>query len=137
MEVSIVARTAARWWRETISGGAKLDNGARDSGNAMAAVIAAMTQSKQLEGISDEAFSTFEGALAKIIDERIVKGGAYPHIGVDYGPDQILGEAAESAGIDPGMSLFPWKTNMSIEGEHIAVSCGYGAPWEDVPLLVE
>jgi hypothetical protein len=51
-----------------------------------------------------------------------------PHvsIGVDYGPDRILADAADAAGVDD--SRFPIKTNMSVYEDHVVGKVGYGSP---------
>jgi len=51
--------------------------------------------------------------------------GDYISVGVDYGPDKILSDAAEDAGLD---MQFPWKTQMWISHGTVSVSAGYGAP---------
>ena len=45
-------------------------------------------------------------------------------LGVDYGPDKVLHDAANKAGLK---MEFPWKTSMSLWTEHVSVSAGYGA----------
>lgn len=45
-------------------------------------------------------------------------------LSVDYGPDTILADAAEHAGLE---MQFPWKTNIYIRSTCLSVSFGYGA----------
>ena len=44
---------------------------------------------------------------------------------VDYGPDMLLSQAAEEAGLK---MEFPWKTNMWLHNDCVAVRNGYAAP---------
>lgn len=46
-------------------------------------------------------------------------------LGVDYGPDKVLGEAAKAAGLK---MEWPYKTNMHLYVDRLSFSVGYGAP---------
>lgn len=50
-------------------------------------------------------------------------------IGVDYGPDGFLGEAAKKSGMK---TEFPWKTIMWFENGGVQVRYGYGAKEEEI-----
>ena len=60
-------------------------------------------------------------------------------LGADYGPDRILSECAEAAGLEVE---FPWKTVMHVYDDRVSLSYGYGAedeyhyPLEDGRWLV-
>lgn len=51
-----------------------------------------------------------------------------PHnLSCDYGPDRLLAEIAEAAGIS--YSLFSWKTHVDMDLDNVCVSPGYTAPY--------
>lgn len=50
-------------------------------------------------------------------------------LAVDYGPNQLLCDALEAAGIKPGMSVLPWKTTMYVGTKNVRVKYGYGQPY--------
>tara|TARA_R110002096_G_scaffold66682_2_gene162194 strand:- start:22071 stop:22490 length:420 start_codon:yes stop_codon:yes gene_type:complete len=58
----------------------------------------------------------------------------YPNttLGSDYGPDRVLSDAAEAAGLK---CQFPWKTTMWVYGDSVSVSYGYGTEAERHYLL--
>ena len=79
---------------------------------------------------TSEQLEAFKSSLREQLkaDEDSIRG-----LHVDYGPDHILHEATEAAGIEVGMSLFPWKTNMYFGDDGgVKVSAGYRAPMESL-----
>jgi len=124
------AQKAARWWADTIKNGAKLDNGDKSDTGFTTHMLATIAQAENK--ITEEQALLFEEALVEaLLDKKDILPCRI--LGCDYHPDRILAESAEKAGINPGMTTFPWKTNMWIKDGEIEVSEGYGAP----PVKVE
>lgn len=120
--MSAAAVAAANWWAEAI-GSPTFDNG-----DAMSSMLGSMVGSRAPVGDS----AGFAEALVAKVDERLgVMAGwdgvdePYLTLSVDYGPEQILAEAAQAAGV--GLRRFPWKTSMWIYSDHVTVSAGYQA----------
>lgn len=132
------AATAAQWWADQMFApqaslaeqmGAEPDSAMR---SPLAAVMGVLAQADDRVDSPAQA-EAFRDALAA----RIVKAlEGYPSLsfGVDYGPDAILAEAAQEAGIRLGMTSLPWKTQMWVDAGKVRVSKGYGAAPVDVPL---
>jgi hypothetical protein len=74
--------------------------------------------------VDQAAGDKFVAELTKRITE-LLECGRWVSLGVDYGPDMILYNAAEAAGVNS--SRFPWKTHMSVTAEYVTASLGYGA----------
>lgn len=113
----------ANWWADRVFGGTVASNG--DGVNTALSVLAGVQGSTQ-SGDKRELFvkalsSKISGAL-----ERMSKHSDDPRVtlGVDYGPDMILSEAAEAAGLF--RPNFPWKTMTWAYSTHVVVSLGYG-----------
>lgn len=52
---------------------------------------------------------------------------------VDYGPEGLLFESAEAAGMDVhSLTVFPWKTKMWFQRGGVQVACGYGAQEKEI-----
>ena len=119
MNTQPAAIAAAQWWAEAIKA-PRFDNG---DPNGMAGMLATLVAARSPEP-TEQTSTDFTTALATLIDGRLSR---YPSltVGVDYGPDAILYDAAVAAGISG--SRFPWKTVMWIELDHVTVSAGYGA----------
>lgn len=115
------AQIAAQWWADQIAS-PKFDNGDDSNAGGMSMMLAMIAH----KPVANEGIEKFKTDLATLIIER----SPYS-IGVDYGPDAILRDAATLSGLeDNGIVQFPWKTNMWFRAGSIAVSCGYGAPTE-------
>mgnify|MGYP001559346407 CR=1 FL=1 len=108
---------AAKWWADKLRGPVIHDNGERMQS-------AMMTALQPDVPVPDEKIDEFDYFLGTALSET-----DYNHItvGVDYGPDRILSEAAEKAGINLEFRL-PIKTMMWITPEKVSVSEGYRAP---------
>ncbi len=116
------ARRAAQIWRKFISNPA-FDNGANDPQNIMAQGLASML----VQPVTEEQLDKFEDALVNRIMSKDEWGCYRTRLCVDYHPCQELAESAEEAGISP--NNFPWKTNMTVYGDTVCYSPGYGAEW--------
>jgi len=75
-----------------------------------------------------------EGLAAEVarVEELAAEGGRHSGrvsftLRVDYHPDEILGAAAEAAGVHE--RCFPTKTAMLVRPDHVIVSWGYGDPY--------
>src|SRR5690349_4327985 len=94
------ARTAARWWAEQLGP----DSPARN-GDALTAKSTQDTptaeQVEQFQTHLERALIPFlhEHAWEKAVSDGPDWGSSLRTIGVDYGPDPILGDALEAAGI--------------------------------------
>lgn len=121
-------RAAAMWWAEQL--GAPIhkattmtaDDPDREFGEfgfmAMQAIVA---KHPMTDGQGDR----FVEALAPVIDGMLSRTD-WVSLGVDYGPDLELANAAKAAGIN--LARFPWKTHMSVTPMYVVASLGYRAP---------
>ena len=122
-----VAKAAAEWWADKISGNVKFDNG----DDSMAGAFC-MAMAKSLVKPVDE---VQKDSFVKNLSENIVKEQV-EILDVDYHPDKWLSEAARASGISG--NNFPWKTVMWIvEDEEtkeikILVRAGYGAEQKQI-----
>lgn len=129
MGATIQAATAAeavgQWWAEQV-GAPRFQNvrpEERSWESDFVSVTAHMLADKH--PVTPEAGRGFAQALQRRVEEDLKRPG-WTHLGVDYGPDPMLAEAAEEAGVS--MSRFPWKTSMWVHRDYVTVSTGYGAP---------
>lgn len=132
--MELEAKEAAKWWAACLRSVRPHDNG-----DAFQSALSTLV-TKSMAPISVEQIAAFEGALKTKIQERC-RGHWYPDepmrgsylraIGVDYGPDVILCEAAHDAGFDPA-ARFPIKTRMIINPGEVRVAEGYGADFETI-----
>lgn len=87
------ARIAAKWWADHLrTGRAPLNNGA---GNAMVDMLAIMGQASTPPVATDDV-QKFEDALARAIAGHPGFRSGWLTVGVDYGPDRILSDAAST-----------------------------------------
>lgn len=115
-----IAQVAAAWWRKAVERPKfdALGDGPRDAPMEMASVLATLAVPKTDEAV----FVAFEKTLADMLYSTHER-----YVGVDYGPDGFLADAAILAGLSE--RRFPWKTGMWInwtEGT-VEVRHGYGA----------
>lgn len=122
-----VAKAAAEWWADKISGEVKFDNG-DDSMNGVICMVMAQSLVKSVTEVQKDSF-------VKNLAENIVKEQV-EILDVDYHPDKWLSEAARASGISS--NNFPWKTVMWIvEDEEtreikVLVKEGYGAERQQI-----
>lgn len=117
-----MARTAARWWRDKIDGGARHDNGDDGVASRLACLMADCLNTPT----DKEKLDVFENELTRALMKE-GEGRDRFSIGSDYGPDDLLFYAAKAAGIG-GMN-FPFKTWMflNVDNGEIVVKDGYRA----------
>ncbi|MVN77719.1 hypothetical protein GO988_15405 [Hymenobacter sp. HMF4947] len=139
-----LAQQAAAWWRKRLEGHGYLsdfDNGdhsrAGETAQLMASMAALRTprpEPSRLEG--------FEQLLRELVVTRLwrepVPARAYSLVlSVDYGPEGLLREVAQEAGV----TGFPWKTTMWVCWAadpaqcYVEVRAGYGRPTERLPAV--
>ena len=117
------AQKAAKWWADRLRSPAKLDNGDDSSTGAMTLMMATMLQTKERTRLDTAKIDAFEKELTQLILDS-----GYLTISVDYGPDWMLMQASEKAGLDLGMCTLPWKTTMWLNRDDtIKVAEGYRA----------
>jgi hypothetical protein len=125
----IVDRAVA-WWMKALRK-PKFDIGARGS---VAAVITEGMFGMLPNNSTDEVLAQFGVELKALLMEGIEKQYTsgerfrkFPKsLDVDYGPDEILAQAAEKAGLK---TPFPTKTNMFVGQNYMQISAGYGADY--------
>lgn len=117
---------AVNWWANALQN-PKFDNGDDTATpDSMAFLMRMLVNEKHK--ITDDQLNLFKKSLAdKLLSSLESSSSIY--FGVDYHPDKILYDAAETAGIDDDMG-FPWKTSMNVSAEEVSVSAGYGADKE-------
>lgn len=126
-DVSKEAEVAAAWWADVLRGEPTFSNGDPFAG-ALASTI-----SDRQDDLPDEQIADFEDALRDhIVDHLTDMLQVHPvytmYVNTDYYPMKELAEAAADAGIDAGMTTFPWKTGMWIEPGKVRVSDPSGHP---------
>jgi hypothetical protein len=159
-----LAQQAAAWWRTTIAAPgylSKFDNGDRSSAGETAQVMASLAALRSPQPSADK-FDHFEQLLtealpaprdlshlqgnmpgftaAELADIR-ARAAASPAedvvLSVDYGPEGLLRQVAESAGVGG----FPWKTTMWVcwdtrpECCYVEVRAGYGRDTQRLPAV--
>lgn len=92
-------------------------------GGSLAPILAAMAPKNN----APDVLESFGVALKKSLLQEDADQGWYgkTYLGVDYGPDRTLADAAEEAGLQ---MQFPWKTSMHIYTDKVCFSIGYGSP---------
>jgi hypothetical protein len=135
---SKLLEAAANRWAEQISGH-KLnwDNGAQNEGDAeerrmenMMWMLGNINANSAREEVTPEKLQIFKDSLMRRVSEKYNKAVQhYPEyyvtLSVDYGPDELLYESAQEAGINSG--VFPCKTIMRIKSGKVTAKLGYGA----------
>ncbi len=124
-EYPAYVKAAIDWWAEAIQH-PKMDNGDNSLGNLMAM----LGGSSLAKNFSEDEMRAFRSTLATGIISDIEKFGC-AQLNVDYGPDRILHEAGEAAGITSGFA-FPCKTYMRVSKDKVTVSAGHAAPNETI-----
>lgn len=125
-------KTAAKWWTDKLRERSPHDNGDKSRTSAFAMILADMLTTP----MSEDQLNRFQKALEDGIDQDLKKYGEKygGTMGCDYGPCNLLSDAAEQAGINP--NNFPYKTHMHIKknGDDytVLVSDGYAQPFEKV-----
>ena len=128
-----VARTAAKWWADFLrNGNAPLDNGDKSETGAITFILASLLHSAETSNTRPDDAQKYEDALASILETQ--KDARWFSVGVDYGPDPILLEAARIANVDLGSTKLPWKTTMFVDQGKITYRMGYGADEKELEV---
>lgn len=126
------AVAAADWWAKKLAESARHDvgRGAEES-SALANSVSALVQRQR----SQAEMEAFREALTEEIEQHVSKyswrpeepdfGSAMRAIGVDYGPDPVLADAAEKAGFELKILDLPMKTVMWINPGTVKVAEGH------------
>ena len=116
------ARKAAELWVKMIQ-----DNIPDEGKSPYGTDIVFGTVSKMVHNTSPELLSKFCDKLEAAI-LMVNADGTYPNatLSVDLGPCDCLSEVAAEVGLS---CLFPWKTEMQVGSDCVAVSAGFGADW--------
>ncbi len=122
------ARALAEWWAEQL--GAPVHKVVGDTATGedrfrgdFAFLVMQGEVAKHPMG--DGAGERFVEALTPVVSQMLDRGD-WISLGVDYGPDLALADAAEKAGIH--LSRFPWKTNSWATPNYVSASLGYRGP---------
>jgi len=130
LEKEIAAAT--EWWADKVCGICKFDNGDDSPMGGMTSMLAMLGQVSAPTPTDDQR-GKFIAALSEIILKAATRHTEHGRdlvdfcstLGVDYGPDPELSDAADAAGISG--SQFPCKTVMWVRSGDVAVRYGYGA----------
>lgn len=139
-----LASQAAAWWRQTIEGPgylSKFDNGDRSKAGELAQVMASMA-ALRTPRLEPSRFEHFEQLLQELVFTRLWREQvpATPYslvLRVDYGPEDVLREVAQEAGV----TGFPWKTTMWVcwaadpANCYVEVRAGYGRETQRLPAV--
>lgn len=128
------AVAAADWWANKLAQPASHDVGrGAETSSVLANAVSALVQRQR----SQAQIEAFREALADEIEKHVEKYGWRPEepdfgsymrsIMVDYGPDDVLADAAERAGFELKMLDLPMKTVMWINPGVVKVAEGNSA----------
>lgn len=117
------AEAAAQWWADHLTP-AFQNNGDPSREGGLAGILGGLLAQENRP--EDAQVDIFTLALTKSIRERLsTSSGGWTSLGVDYGADKVLSDAAKEAGISA--TVFPWKTYVHVYPDRVTASLGYGA----------
>lgn len=132
------AVAAAAWWAEQLATPAVRHDVGDDTANVMSNTVAALVRRQRDQAQID----AFREVLAEEIEKHVEQyswrpeephfGSAMRAIMVDYGPDPVLADAAEKAGLELKVLDLPMKTVMWINPGRVEVAAGY----RSAPIVV-
>jgi len=128
------AVAAADWWAKKLSEPVSHDLGrGAEPSSGLANAVSALVRRQR----SHAEIEAFRQALADEIEQHLTEHSWLPDdphfgsymrsVGVGYGPDDVLSDAAEKAGFDLKMLDLPVKTVMWINPGVVKVAQGHGA----------
>lgn len=121
-----MAEAAANWWANRLQYPSY--NNGDDSG--MAGMLASMVASKE-PAITEEQLSAFKSRLI----ESVLSAEWCNSLYTDYGPDQLLEDAARIANIP--RSLFSWKSGVWFGSDGtVRAASGYGVERKQIYPIV-
>ena len=131
------AKAAAAWWASRL-GRASHDLGTREPGEAASTAFAGFASAVLGDRFTDGDRDAFRRELALAIEDHLASsswrpdeprwGSAIRAIMVDYGPDPVLKQAAQRAGLELKTLDLPLKTVMWVNPGQVSVGEGYNAP---------
>ncbi len=140
--------TAALWWADTLEAVAPQDNGDMLQSQLASSFAEMAVRSNGGRVFIDDERQRFIDALERGLMQHVAGsweraqtepnwGSATRSVGCDYGPDRVLGEAADTLELSPQraamLSLcWPIKTWMAINPGSVKVSHGYGAELKEI-----
>lgn len=121
-ETTTAARAAAEWWAKQVGAPVQrlVEPSQRDFASDFAELHFLGESAKH--PVPEGAAPVFVAELEQRI-EKMLGRTDWVSLGVDYGPDLELYEAAKAAGISG--SRFPVKTHMNITPQYVTASLGY------------
>lgn len=124
-EIKKVAAVAAEWWTERIANpnANNFNNGDRTSLGSLFIMMNCFMHATDHTATSEQ-LGKFQKILAEDISEALDSRDNL-FIDTDYGPCNILGNAAKKAGIDA--SIFPFKRMMWISANSVTARDGLDA----------
>jgi hypothetical protein len=139
-----LASQAAAWWRKRLEGHGYLsdfDNGDRSQAGETAQIMASMAALRTPRP-EPSRLEHFEQLLQELVFTRLWREPvpAKPYslvLRVDYGPEDVLREVAQEAGV----TGFPWKTTMWVcwatdpANCYVEVRAGYGRDTQRLPAV--
>jgi len=137
MPVRPEASAAAGWWAQQLAAPATR----HETGDPDINFVLTMSQAMYPRVFTTEQRDRFRTALEHRIEEFLARdvargcwnpaqpqfGSAMRTVGVEYGPDQVLAEAAKAAGIELRTWDLPVKTVMWVNPGRVTVACGHQA----------
>jgi len=139
-----LASQAAAWWRQRLEGHGYLsdfDNGDTSQAGEMAQLMASMaalrTPRPEPHRLAHFEQLLLGQLLTRFWREPVPAKPCSLVLSVDYGPEGLLGEVAQEAGV----TGFPWKTTMWIcwatdpADCYVDVRAGYGRPTQRLPAV--
>jgi hypothetical protein len=135
---------AAAWWAQQLAEPATQDVGMRDAAEMLSTGLAQAAAALGRREWTAGELAAFEAALAVRLEAHVgngdcwdpgcpERGSALRTIGCDYGPDPVLADAADDAGLGRLRSFdLPMKTVMWINPGRVSVAVGYHGQVVDV-----
>ncbi len=119
---------AAKWWADQLRITTKQDNGDALCNALVGLIPRDPPDPLKVNAFERELADRLPGYLARGWDvDNPMRGSALRTLGCDYGPGELLAEAAEASGIKPMCPPFPMKTVMWIDPDGVKVGHGYRA----------
>lgn len=116
---SPAALAIANWWADRVFGEASAS-----TGDATIDALAVLSGRQGTPADSSKR-DRFVWTLGRRVHTDLERSDFGVTLGVDYGPDPMLADAAREAGVST--SAFPWKTMTWTHREYVTASLGYGA----------
>lgn len=123
------ARPAAEWWAARLRAAHPEVDGLHPNLTPRQALVATAEiglRGAQLRGATPNE-ATIEMFTAELAQRIAATKKAKVTLRVDYHPEDLLGQAADAAGLSD--EAFPRKTTMQVRSDHVLGKAGYRATW--------